>query len=570
MAKNRAQSTRTRYEDSDFDMNQTQEAGVAGISASETTSSEAPSRHATLNTTPITTSTRNATAPTQASSSNTPVDTSTTSAGPPDHCHLHHQYLPQQCKNFQAVKMLTPVPISQRPANQVTDRSQSNQARNLPLLEHAMVGNTTNLVSQMNSGPDSAPMTAAVARFSAHTRAQQSAPFEMIDPPNQVGPNLNLGSMYTNHGQPFASSGRNHAALQTIEDFLNDFPSHGDPDTTNLEPFHFPSHEMDDFIQANITGHGTLYGGTNFDMPFIDPLELGSRGHTNVGGNKSGHLMNTVTSSRSQAGMALDHDNNDVHGSESWHDVKLSDDLSQLSNDQDLDSDTGSTSMPYQTDTRKVRLTATTSSSDYQLKIISTSKPPSSKAKIKFTTSWEMIDKSNSQESSYMLAMAWDVACNHLDLDESEITNPTAQEENLFSEHSKPRNPSQERIDAAKAENRALVQFLKGDEDPMIFVYSIITSFFSDEKKILLETIAFVASAIECAIDEWSTGMHKTCTFTADTYSQDQDLCTELQEMLYDNACNTAGISEKDGLTSNATGGHGWVRTNDCFLWNQT
>ncbi|KAK0489706.1 hypothetical protein EDD18DRAFT_1110064 [Armillaria luteobubalina] len=127
-------------------------------------------------------------------------------------------------------------------------------------------------------------------------------------------------------------------------------------------------------------------------------------------------------------------------------------------------------------------------------------------------------------------------------------------------------NPGQEHIDAAKAENQALVQFLKGDEDPMRFVYSI-----------------------ECAIDEWSTGMHKTCTFTADTYvknyhdlyldmlqqwkqfsqSQDQDLCTKLQEMLYDNACNTAGISKKDGPTSNATGGRGWVRTNDCFLWNQ-
>ncbi|KAK0465843.1 hypothetical protein IW261DRAFT_1426993 [Armillaria novae-zelandiae] len=525
MAKNRAQSTRTRYKDSDFDTNQTREAGrghrqrkentealadvslaksnkiceacqrwnvhandspidvatnidrVAGISASETTSSKAPRRHATLNTTPITTSTRNATAPTQASASNTPVDTSTTSAGPPDHRHLHHQHLPQQ--------------------------------------------------------------------------AQRSAPFEMIDPPNQVGPNLNLGSMYTNHGQPFASSGRNCAALRPTEDFSNDLPSHGDPDTTNLEPFQFPSHKMDDFIQANIMGHGTSYSGTNFDMLFIDPLELGSRGHTNVGGNESGHLSNTITSSWSQAGMALDYDDNDVHGSESWHDVKLSDDLSQLSNDQDLNSDTGSTSMPYQTDTRKVRLTVTTSSSNCQLKIMfglsdhgSTSKPPSSKAKIKFTTSWEMIDKSNSQESSYMLAMAWDAACNHLDLDKSEITNPTAQEENLNIQNL--RNPSQERIDAAKAENRALVQFLKGDEDPMRFVYSI-----------------------KCAIDEWSTGMHKTCTFTADTYSQDQDLCTELQEMLYDNACNTAGISKKDGPTSNATGGHGRVGTNNRFLWNQ-
>ncbi|KAK0471460.1 hypothetical protein IW261DRAFT_1571975 [Armillaria novae-zelandiae] len=93
--------------------------------------------------------------------------------------------------------------------------------------------------------------------------------------------------------------------------------------------------------------------------------------------------------------------------------------------------------------------------------------------------------------------MAWDAACDHLDLDESEIMDPTAQEENLirtrcsqfhgqlkdiiqlllfdvygFQNIQNLRNPSQEHIDAAKAENRTLVQFLKGDEDPMRFVYS--------------------------------------------------------------------------------------------------
>ncbi|KAK0462794.1 hypothetical protein IW261DRAFT_1576153 [Armillaria novae-zelandiae] len=396
MAKNRAPSTRTRYEDSDFDTNQTREAGRGRCQRKENTEAlaghyvnlaksnkicEARQRwNVHANDSPVDVATNidrvagisvSVTAPTQASASNTPVDTSTTLAGPSRSSSPAPSAPPSAAQKFPGSQdtsqnfyqpnnmivldithrdstafqrpRLTPVPISQRPANQVTDRSQSNQARNLPPLERATVGNTTNLVSQMNSGPNStplsgsgAPMTAAVARFSAHARAQQSAPFEMIDLPNQVGPNLNLGSMYTNHGQPFASSGRNCAALRPMEDFSNDLPSHGDPDATNLKPFRFPLHKMDDFVQANIMGHGTSYGGTNFDMLFINPLELGSRGPTNVGGNESGHLSNTITFSRSQAGMALDHDDND------------------LSNDQDLDSDTGSTSMPYQTDTRKI------------------------------------------------------------------------------------------------------------------------------------------------------------------------------------------------------------------------
>ncbi|KAK0471088.1 hypothetical protein IW261DRAFT_1425481 [Armillaria novae-zelandiae] len=396
---------------------------VAGISTSETTSSEAPSRCATLNTTPITTSTRSVTAPTQASASNTPVDTSTTSAGPS--------------------RSLSPAPSAPPSAAQKFPGSQ-DASQNFYQPNNMIVSDIMHR----------APMTAAVARFSAHARAQRSAPFEMIDPPNQVGPNLNLGSMYTNHGQPFTSSGRNRAALRPTEDFLNDLPSHGDPDATNLEPFQFPSHEMDDFIQANIMDHGTLYGGTNFDMPFIDPLELGSRGHTNVGGNESGRLLNTITSSQSQAGMALDHDDNDVHGSESWHDVKLSDDLSQLSNDQDLDSDTGSTLMPYQTDTRKFKRREQSDESESenldQLPVMKHRKKRSHTInnvdencqviikqayneykRLLMIQNAFPIDTRDNREASYMLAMAWDAACDHLDLDNSEITDPTAQEENL-------------------------------------------------------------------------------------------------------------------------------------------
>ncbi|KAK0241312.1 hypothetical protein EDD85DRAFT_787027 [Armillaria nabsnona] len=148
-----------------------------------------------------------------------------------------------------------------------------------------------------------------------------------------------------------------------------------------------------------------------------------------------------------------------------------------------------------------------------------------------------------------MTVDSWDAACEELGIEE--VLDPTQQELNLiwdcgsqfrgqlkdtvqplvintfgFQDVKKLHSPNKEHIEAAKAANCLLVQTLKGDEDPMRFIYSdplttakglmsqnpifqialnmhwfgqkehAHSSFFSTEKLILLQTIALIASAI--------------------------------------------------------------------------
>ncbi|PBK87101.1 hypothetical protein ARMGADRAFT_1085858 [Armillaria gallica] len=171
-----------------------------------------------------------------------------------------------------------------------------------------------------------------------------------------------------------------------------------------------------------------------------------------------------------------------------------------------------------------------------------------------------------------MTVDSWDAACEELGIEE--VLDPTQQELNLirdcgsqfqgqlkdtvqplaintfgFQDVKKFRSPNKEHIEAAKAANCLLVQTLKGNEDPMRFIYldplnpaakglmfqnpifqialnmhwfgqkeCACSSFFSMEKLIPLQTIALIALAIDCAINEWCMGAHTMQVFHAETY----------------------------------------------------
>ncbi|KAK0482818.1 hypothetical protein EDD18DRAFT_1362560 [Armillaria luteobubalina] len=186
------------------------------------------------------------------------------------------------------------------------------------------------------------------------------------------------------------------------------------------------------------------------------------------------------------------------------------------------------------------------------------------------------IDNAEHQEVTDMMVDAWDAALTGLvdEVTRGSIDDPLSAELNLIWDHGsqfhgqlkdiirpllvdiygfqdikKLQNPNKEHIEVAKAANRDLINALKSPDDPMRFIYEnpldhtakgrifqneifqvtinmnwfgqrerVRSSWFAKEKKIPLPTIALVAAAVNCAIDKWSTGTHKTCLFQAEMY----------------------------------------------------
>ncbi|PBK89360.1 hypothetical protein ARMGADRAFT_341854 [Armillaria gallica] len=360
------------------------------------------------------------------------------------------------------------------------------------------------------------------------TQAQSKAP-------SQLDPNLELRSMHSSQ-------------LTVGEPSLSTTLRQGTP---IIEPFSFESHEMDQFIQANIVGaigqRVESHTGNTNAVDLVPP----SMGRDFADSDDEGIDL-PVQSSFKVTSQPVNIPTRRKHKSRSQTISSANESMSEG------DSDGKDAEKPVQR--RKKRSRTIKDIVDEEHRNILKHAYSHYKRMLTCENAFPM-DSHDRKEVTDMTVDAWDAACEELGIED--VIDPTQLELNLirdrgsqfrgqlkdivcnllidifgFQDIKKLRNPNKERIEAAKTANRSLVQVLKGDDDPMRFIYSdplnptakgtmfqnpifqiainmhwfgqkerARSSFFSMEKSIPLPTIALVASAIDCAIDEWCTGL---------------------------------------------------------------